>query len=102
MNDYRDLLKNYVPRETVLPNQDKLPLDSPLPMLALAYGAQFAESIEFNEHYVDLSYSLAHFNLLSDKAKKMLKPVKSKLKQEGSSKSHKTLLQLTFDDNMFN
>lgn len=46
--------------------------------------------------------SVSHFGLLTEKQKKLLKPLKSAFTKEQSTKGDWAMAQLAFDDNMFN
>lgn len=77
-------------------------MDSILPLAMFFYGTQLAESVDFDTPFVQLGASLENFNLLNDKQKKLLKPLKGKFSKEQSSKGHMAMFQLAIDDNLFN
>ena len=52
---------------TDLTNQDKIPMDSMLPMAIFYYGTQMMTEIDFEDPFVTMGASLEHFNLLTDK-----------------------------------
>ena len=62
---------------TQIPNLDKLPMDSVFPMALIYYGSNFAESVTFEEPFINFGASVQHFGLLTEKQKGMLKPLKN-------------------------
>lgn len=57
--DYRGQIRKQKPQDKEeIHNQDKLPMDSVLPLAALYYGTQLAESIEFKSPFVEIGFSL--------------------------------------------
>ena len=87
---------------TDLTNQDKIPMDSMLPMAIFYYGTQMMTEIDFEDPFVTMGASLEHFNLLTDKQKKNLKPIKNDIINEQNARGNMAFLQMAFDDNLFN
>ena len=50
-----------------LPNLEKFPMDSVLPMALIYYGSQLAENISFEPPFITMGASVSHFGLLTDK-----------------------------------
>lgn len=78
------------------------PMDTIMPFVALVYGVQFAQDVEFTDKYVELKFSPGHFNLMTEKQKKLLKPIKGDFYKEVNHAGQESLLQVLIDDNFFN
>ena len=48
-------------------NIKNFPMDTVIPMAAVYYTSKLAETIEFDENFLSLGYSLQHFKMLTEK-----------------------------------
>lgn len=99
---YRNDMSKQGSKSAGLKNQDSMPMDSILPMAVMYYVPQLMETVEFQESYVSMGASLQNFGLLTDKQKKLLKPLKSKQDREKNSEGDNAMFQFAVDDNFFN
>ena len=91
--------KTYDGDEAVMP---AFPMDVAAIFAGMFYAVQFAETVEFNEKFMNLGFSLKHFEMLSDKQNNLLKPIVGDFHSDISSKGEPALVQVLFDDNLFN
>lgn len=73
-------------KEKTLAGKDEIvpyfPMDTIMPFVALVYGVQFAQTVEFTDKFVELGFSAGHFNMMTEKQKKLLKPIKGDFYKE--------------------
>ena len=77
-------------------------MDTVVPFVGMFYAVQFAETVEFEENFMSIGSSLKHFEMLSDKQNNLLKPVAGGFHSDVNKNGEPALLQLLFDDNLFN
>ena len=51
------------------------PMDVVVPFVGIFYTAQFAQKVEVKDNFMEMGFSLKHFDLLSDKQNALLKPI---------------------------
>ena len=78
------------------------PMDTVIPMAGLYYASSFAESVEFDDTFATLGFSLQHWKMLTEKQSKMLKEIKHDFSSEKNKDGYEALAQFTIDDNLFN
>lgn len=81
---------------------ERFPMDVVVPFVLVVYGTQFAEKVEFSEKFIEFGFSLSHFNMLSDKHKKLLKNIEGSFYNEKNFFGQEAFVQLNIDDNFFN
>ena len=78
------------------------PMDTVIPMAGLYYAANFAETVEFDDMFATLGFSLGHWKMLTDKQLKMLKEIKQDFYNDKNKDGYEALAQFSIDDNLFN
>lgn len=77
-------------------------MDTVIPMAGLYYAANFAETVEFDDMFATLGFSLGHWKMITDKQLKMLKEIKQDFYNDKNKDGYEALAQFSIDDNMFN
>lgn len=78
------------------------PMDTVIPMAGLYYASNFAESVEIDDTFATMGFSLAHWKMITEKQIKMLKEIKHDFSSEKNKDGYEALAQFTIDDNLFN
>lgn len=91
-------------QEGKMENIQGFPVDTVVPFVALFYIVQMAETFEVTDDskFIELGGSLQKFGVLSDKQKKLLKPITGDFHKEVNNQGKDALFQIMIDDNFFN
>jgi hypothetical protein len=91
--------KTLAGKEEIVP---LFPMDLAVPFVSLFYAVQFAETVEFKDEYIDLGFSIKHFNLMNHKQLALLKPIEGDFYNFQNERGEQAMFQLMIDDNLFN